>query len=63
MIYDKYFHLSGLNFVDTAPGRTACPSLDFFDDDLKRLPGSDPYIIVDNHPLGGIDGLIMLSDY
>ncbi|MBK9734083.1 MAG: lysophospholipid acyltransferase family protein [Saprospiraceae bacterium] len=59
-IYDKYFHLSGLNFIDAVLEELHVQVL-ISDDDLKRLPESGPYIIVANHPLGGIDGLIMLK--
>lgn len=29
-------------------------------DDLKRIPKEGPFILVANHPLGGLDGIIML---
>ncbi len=30
-------------------------------EDLKRLPKSGPYITISNHPLGGIDGVLLLK--
>ena len=34
---------------------------DYPEDDLKNIPLDEPFIVVANHPYGGIDGLIMLS--
>lgn len=34
---------------------------DVNEDDLKRIPATGPFIIVANHPLGGLDGIIMLK--
>lgn len=31
------------------------------EDDLKRLPKTGPYITISNHPLGGIDGILLLK--
>jgi len=60
VIYDKYCHLEGLAFVDAI--LTALNiSVSVSDHDLKRLPKAGPFIVVSNHPLGGVDGLIMLK--
>lgn len=32
-----------------------------FEEDLKRIPKEGPFIIVSNHPLGGLDGIILLK--
>ena len=31
------------------------------EEDIKRLPKSGPYITISNHPLGGIDGVLLLK--
>ncbi|MXV37176.1 GNAT family N-acetyltransferase [Flavobacteriaceae bacterium Ap0902] len=32
-----------------------------FEEDLKRIPKEGPFIIVANHPLGGLDGIILMK--
>ncbi len=60
MMYDKHCHLEGLAFVDAILSALNI-TVDISDVDLKRLPKSGPFIVVSNHPLGGVDGLIMLK--
>lgn len=59
-IYNRNKHLSNVEFLDAI--------LDDFqirfeipEDDLKRLPKDGAYITVSNHPLGGIDGILLLK--
>jgi putative hemolysin len=59
-IYNRNKHLSHLDFLNAL--------LDDFqikfeipDADLKRLPKDGAYITVSNHPLGGIDGILLLK--
>tara|TARA_R110002049_G_scaffold219075_2_gene390806 strand:- start:2926 stop:4755 length:1830 start_codon:yes stop_codon:yes gene_type:complete len=59
-IYNRNKHLSELDFLNGI--------LDDFqikfeipDEDLKRLPKDGAYITVSNHPLGGIDGILLLK--
>ncbi|WP_223551284.1 lysophospholipid acyltransferase family protein [Aestuariivivens sp. NBU2969] len=59
-IYLSNKHLEDLNFLNGI--------LDDFqikfeipEEDLKRLPKEGPYITVSNHPLGGIDGILLLK--
>ncbi|WP_299116024.1 lysophospholipid acyltransferase family protein [uncultured Winogradskyella sp.] len=59
-IYNRNKHLTDLEFLDGL--------LDDFqikfeipEEDLKRLPKEGPYITVSNHPLGGIDGILLLK--
>jgi putative hemolysin len=59
-IYNKNKHLRDLPFLNAL--------LDDFqikfeipEEDLKRLPKEGAYITVSNHPLGGIDGILLLK--
>lgn len=59
-IYNRNKHLKDLEFLDGV--------LDDFqikfeipEEDLKRLPKEGPYITISNHPLGGIDGILLLK--
>ncbi|WP_372752869.1 GNAT family N-acyltransferase [Mariniflexile sp.] len=59
-IYNRNKHLNDLPFLDAI--------LDDFqikfeipEEDLKRLPKEGAYITVSNHPLGGIDGILLLK--
>ena len=59
-IYNRNKHLNDLPFLDAI--------LDDFqikfeipEEDLKRLPKDGAYITVSNHPLGGIDGILLLK--
>lgn len=59
-IYNRNKHLQGLDFLEAL--------LDEFDvkfeipeEDLKRLPKDGAYITISNHPLGGIDGIVLLK--
>ncbi len=59
-IYNRHKHLSDLDFLDAI--------LDDFkikfeipEEDLKRLPKEGAYITISNHPLGGIDGILLLK--
>lgn len=59
-VYNRNKHLQELAFLNGI--------LDDFqikfeipEEDLKRLPKDGPYITVSNHPLGGIDGILLLK--
>lgn len=59
-IYNRNKHLKDLDFLNAL--------LDDFqikfeipEEDLKRLPKEGPFITVSNHPLGGIDGILLLK--
>lgn len=59
-VYDIFQHLEGLEFIDAVLDYLQI-SVDISAADRKRLPKSGPFIVVANHPLGGIDGLILLK--
>ena len=59
-IYNRNKHLEDLEFLNAL--------LDDFEirfeipeEDLKRLPKDGAYITISNHPLGGIDGILLLK--
>ena len=59
-VYDKYKDLPGPEFLDAI--------LDYYEidfeipeEDFRRLPKEGPYITISNHPLGGIDGMLLLK--
>ncbi|MGB5554095.1 MAG: lysophospholipid acyltransferase family protein [Flavobacteriaceae bacterium] len=58
--YDTVDHLEGEDFLDAI---LAHYGIDFEipEDDFKRLPKSGSYITISNHPLGGIDGVLLLK--
>jgi len=59
-IYNRNKHLNDLTFLNSL--------LEEFDikfeipeEDLKRLPKDGAYVTISNHPLGGIDGILLLK--
>ncbi|MTG97945.1 MULTISPECIES: GNAT family N-acyltransferase [Myroides] len=59
-IYNKNKHLNDLEFLNAILEEF---QIDFEIDpeELKRLPKKGPYITISNHPLGGIDGILLLK--
>ena len=59
-IYNKNKHKSDLDFLN---GLLTDFQIRFEipEEDLKRLPKDGAYITVSNHPLGGIDGILLLK--
>jgi len=59
-IYNEHKHLEGLDFfsalLDDLQIKFEIP-----EDDLKRIPKEGVFITVSNHPLGGIDGVLLLK--
>ncbi len=58
--YSQISHLKGLEFLDSLLERLQI-QYELSADELKRIPKEGPFIIVSNHPYGGIDGLILLK--
>ncbi|MEM9077588.1 MAG: lysophospholipid acyltransferase family protein [Bacteroidota bacterium] len=58
--YTKNKDLSGTEFLESILDHY---EIDFEipEEDLKRLPNTGPYITISNHPLGGIDGVLLLK--
>lgn len=58
--YTKHRHLEGVEFLDAILKHY---QIDFEvpEEDFKRLPKEGAYITISNHPLGGIDGVLLLK--
>ncbi len=58
--YDSISHLSGEDFVKTALDMYGV-TFEIPPEDLKRLPKKGAFITLSNHPLGGLDGILLLK--
>ena len=58
--YEKRKHMTAPQFIDSI---LKSFEIDFEipEEDLKRIPKTGPFITISNHPLGGIDGMILLK--
>ena len=59
-IYNRNKHLSDLEFLDGILDEFQI-KFEIPEEDLKRLPKEGAYITISNHPLGGIDGILLLK--
>jgi len=59
-IYNQISDQHGLDFVNAIIDRLDI-SIDIPSEDLKRIPEQGPFITVSNHPLGGLDGVLLLK--
>lgn len=59
-IYDRNKHLSEVEFLNAILDEFQI-KFEIPEEDLKRLPKDGAYITVSNHPLGGIDGILLLK--
>ena len=59
-IYDNNKNKSDLDFLNGI--LDACKiKFEIPEEDLKRIPKEGPFITISNHPLGGIDGVLLLK--
>ncbi len=59
-VYDKNKHLEGLDFINALLEEFEI-KFEIPEEDLRRIPKNGPFITISNHPLGGIDGLLLLK--
>ncbi len=59
-IYDSQKHLEGVKFLNGVIDQFQV-KFEIPEEDLKRLPKSGAYITISNHPLGGVDGILLLK--
>jgi putative hemolysin len=58
--YDKFAELHGVEFID-AILEEFHTEFEYFENELKRIPKEGPFITISNHPLGALDGIILLK--
>lgn len=59
-VYDRNKHLSEVEFLNAILDEFKI-KFEIPEEDLKRLPKDGAYITISNHPLGGIDGILLLK--
>ncbi|WP_375238405.1 GNAT family N-acyltransferase [Aurantibacter sp.] len=59
-VYNKHKHLKNLTFLNSLLDEFEI-KFEIPDEDLKRLPKDGAYVTISNHPLGGIDGILLLK--
>lgn len=59
-IYDKNKHLQGLDFLNSILDEFGV-QFEISEEDLKKIPKEGAFITISNHPLGGIDGILLLK--
>ncbi|GGH76907.1 GNAT family N-acyltransferase [Phaeocystidibacter marisrubri] len=59
-LYERFGDKTGIDFIDAVFEELEI-EFNYFEDELKRIPKEGPFITVSNHPLGGIDGLVLLK--
>lgn len=59
-VYNAHKHKSDLDFLNGILGEFKI-EFEIPDEDLKRIPKTGPFITISNHPLGGIDGILLLK--
>ncbi|MDP2088501.1 MAG: lysophospholipid acyltransferase family protein [Flavobacteriaceae bacterium] len=59
-VYQKHKHLKDLEFLNTVLDDFKI-KFDIPEEDLKRIPKEGAFISISNHPLGGIDGVLLLK--
>lgn len=59
-IYDRHSDKEGLEFLNAILNEFEV-NFEIPEEDLKRLPKEGSFITVSNHPLGGIDGILLLK--
>jgi Putative hemolysin len=59
-IYDKNKDLQGLEFLNTLLKEFKV-HYEIPEDDLRKIPKEGAFITISNHPLGGLDGILLLK--
>ena len=59
-VYHYHKHKSDLEFLNALLGEFEI-EYQIPEEDLKRIPKTGPFITISNHPLGGIDGILLMK--
>lgn len=59
-IYDRNKHLTDVAFLNALLDEFQI-KFEIPEEDLKRLPKEGAYVTISNHPLGGVDGILLLK--
>ena len=59
-IYNKNKQKEGMVFLDAILDDLQI-QFEIPEDDLRRIPKTGPFITISNHPLGGVDGILLLK--
>ena len=59
-IYDKHKHLEDVQFIDALLDEFEI-NFEIPEEDFKRIPKKGAFVTISNHPLGGIDGILLLK--
>ena len=59
-VYDKTYTDDPLEFLTRLVDELGV-NYEIPEEDLKRLPKAGPYITISNHPLGGLDGILLMK--
>src|SRR5690554_2986566 len=59
-IYDRKKHLKDLDFINALIEEFEI-KFEIPEEDLRRIPKTGAFITISNHPLGGIDGILLLK--
>lgn len=59
-IYNRQKHLTDLEFINALLDEFEV-NFEIPEEDLRRIPKTGAFITVSNHPLGGIDGILLLK--
>ncbi|MCG2417424.1 lysophospholipid acyltransferase family protein [Aequorivita sp. F47161] len=59
-IYDRNKHLNDLEFINGLISEFEI-KFEIPEEDLRRIPKTGAFITISNHPLGGVDGILLLK--